>query len=72
MGIRNVYERGPIFCGVCGKEIDPQICWCGDDIDKHTAWCGHAPVPMGCECGYYRKPKSHDLSLFLENGVEIV
>lgn len=38
-------------CEGCGHEIDPDYCGCGDRID-HSPWAGHAPIPMGCVCGY--------------------
>jgi len=40
-------------CGHCGSEIDPDYCHCGERIDSHDRWNDpHAPVPMGCVCGY--------------------
>lgn len=44
-----------LTCPECGKEIDPETCWCGIEIDKHTMGDGHSPVPMGCECMFYKK-----------------
>lgn len=45
--------RQPI-CGGCACLIDPEWCWCGGKIDQHYME-GHAPVEMGCVCGYEDK-----------------
>lgn len=43
---------GP-HCVHCGAEIDPDYCHCGERCDSHGRWSDpHAPVPMGCICGY--------------------
>lgn len=50
----------PPICPKCKNEIDPEVCHCGDLIKSHGIGSGHAPVPMGCTCGYNRqimKPK---------------
>jgi hypothetical protein len=43
---------GP-HCDSCGNPIDPEWCHCGSAVASHGAGDGHAPVPMGCVCGYH-------------------
>lgn len=40
------------ICPNCHQEIDPDYCHCGSPIESHHWQDGHAPIPMGCICGY--------------------
>lgn len=42
---------GP-HCSDCGNAIDEDWCHCGSAVAGHGQGDGHAPVPMGCTCGY--------------------
>lgn len=42
---------GP-HCSSCGNAIDEDWCHCGSAVAGHGRGDGHAPVPMGCTCGY--------------------
>lgn len=52
-------EKRPI-CEGCGCEHDPDYCWCGDAINHDAMWAGHAPIPMGCRCGFADNNKEED------------
>jgi hypothetical protein len=48
---------GITVCSGCWHQIQEDICHCGDPIKSHGAGSGHAPVPMGCTCGYLDAPE---------------
>lgn len=48
-------------CEGCSRDVDPTTCCCGSPFASHDLGSGHAPVAMGCVCGYDDKGDEEEL-----------
>lgn len=52
--------REPDYCHGCNNHVDKHTCHCGESPEGHGRTADHSFVPMGCTCGYAKKPDCPD------------